>query len=517
MKTHLISIAIVIALCNCCAVAQQLGSIVTVSNANYSCSPSNRVVLVTAHTSNVVVTLPQGNASGQELQITVLDGTFNVTVQKNASDVAIVDPTGATFMGGGSCAAGEAVALLSDGNHTWYVIGSRNIGCANWSTNATTGASTLPSASGVGQMLYWGGSKWNTLAAGESGQVLTGSGAASPTWSSPSSGVPTGGIIAFNSSATQSGFTYLGISESKGTESWTNKSSTGFTARHDFACGVVNGIIYCIGGWNGSSSVNKNEAYDPSSNTWSTKSTTGFTPRWSAASAVVNGKIYVIGGTNGGTNVLSTNEVYDPSTDTWSTVSSTGFTARLDGTGAAVNNQIFVIGGSTTTSYTTAAATNEMYDPSTDTWTTKSATGFTARYQLSSAVYNGIIYAFTGQKPGSVNVLANEAYDPSANTWSTKSTTGLTSRATSAAAVLNGKIFVLGGWASSSYLNTNEAYDPSANTWATQLSTGFTARCSQGMATVNGVIYALGGWNGGNLNTNQAYTTPSTFYWFTKN
>jgi hypothetical protein len=39
-------------------------------------------------------------------------------------------------------------------------------------------------------------------------------------------------------------------------------------ARSEFVCGVKNGEMHVVGGWNGNRHINTEEAYDPNSNTW---------------------------------------------------------------------------------------------------------------------------------------------------------------------------------------------------------------------------------------------------------
>lgn len=134
------------------------GSIVT-RTSDYVCVPSNRLIIVDASTSSVTITLPSANASGQQMEVLVKDGTNNVTVVAGGTNV-IVDPSGGTKMGGqafSSCAAGEAVQLESDGIGTWYVIMARNNACSNWVSNAppATATAQVPPGTGSGQLNYW--------------------------------------------------------------------------------------------------------------------------------------------------------------------------------------------------------------------------------------------------------------------------------------------------------------------------------------------------------------------------
>jgi len=85
--------------------------------------------------------------------------------------------------------------------------------------------------------------------------------------------------------------------------------------------GVVNGIIYVIGGRTDTFASTVNEAYDPATNTWSTKASMP-TGRLIPASAVVNDIIYVIGGQTDSTTWTNVNQAYDPATNTWSSKAS---------------------------------------------------------------------------------------------------------------------------------------------------------------------------------------------------
>jgi N-acetylneuraminic acid mutarotase len=61
------------------------------------------------------------------------------------------------------------------------------------------------------------------------------------------------------------------------------------------------------------------EAYDPATNTWTTKAPMP-TARWELGSGVVDGILYAIGGLND--QYLSTVEAYDPAAGTWTTKAS---------------------------------------------------------------------------------------------------------------------------------------------------------------------------------------------------
>jgi len=109
--------------------------------------------------------------------------------------------------------------------------------------------------------------------------------------------------------------------------------------------------------------------------------------------------------------------------------------------------------------YTTAAvATNEEYDPATNTWTAKAAMP-TARYDLAAAAPgNGRLYAVGGYT-GSAIVATNEEYDPATNTWTAKAAMPTARYYLAAAAPGNGRLYAVGGFAGSAPVAANEEYD----------------------------------------------------------
>jgi N-acetylneuraminic acid mutarotase len=195
--------------------------------------------------------------------------------------------------------------------------------------------------------------------------------------------------------------------------------------------------------------------------------------------AVVNGKIYAIGGSSrsggGGTRngpllvtggVIGTNEEYDPATDTW-TFKKPMPTPRDVFAIVAYQNKIYCIGGYTSNG--SVIGVNEVYDPVTDKWENKNPMP-TARGWLQANVINGKIYLIGGYVPDnsafgfSISAL-NEVYDPATDSWTTKSPIPV---ATSdyPSAVVNNKIYITGGLSSSPQSNLNQIYDAETDTWS---------------------------------------------------
>lgn len=96
-------------------------------------------------------------------------------------------------------------------------------------------------------------------------------------------------------------------------------------------------------------------------------------PRWAFAVETADGRIYAIGGADGVGSPLSQSfpvEVYDPSTDTWTSGAPLPTPRCGLGTGA-LDGKIYAIGGRASVSGSAHYATVEVYDPATDSWSRK--------------------------------------------------------------------------------------------------------------------------------------------------
>jgi len=259
---------------------------------------------------------------------------------------------------------------------------------------------------------------------------------------------------------------------------------------------------------------------------WREGDTTGFTPRFALTSAVLNGKIYVMGGNESGKITPGVNnsnrlEMYDPSSNSWTTPKTTGtFTPRQYLGSAAVQGKIYIIGG------TGGANGNEqdkveIFDPLYNSLA-PAAKMPTARSALTIAVIKDKIYAIGGINPlvsatGFLSTL--EVFDPLAGasgTWSTPVTAGwFHPMARTTSAVVNDKIYVIGGYDGFSTLDSVFVFDPASNSWTALVTTGyFTPRQRLTSSVLNNKIYVFGGEddNGNPLDTVEVFD-PANNSW----
>ncbi len=108
---------------------------------------------------------------------------------------------------------------------------------------------------------------------------------------------------------------------------------------------MINGKIYVIGGMANWQANNGVWEYDPDKETWTQKSNMP-TIRDALTADVIDGKIYCIGGFNWAISqtALSTFDVYDPINDKWETTKNMPFSIGYQSS-AVVNNRIYQIGG----------------------------------------------------------------------------------------------------------------------------------------------------------------------------
>lgn len=271
------------------------------------------------------------------------------------------------------------------------------------------------------------------------------------------------------------------------------------TARANVAAGVINGLIYVVGGCCGYTSAN--EAYDPAHNTWSSKAPMPIAVAFEGTEgAVVNGILYLIGGNASGF-CTPANQAYNPATDSWAILASMP-TPRCHLAVVALNGLVYAIGG-TNTSGSFWYSNVEVYNPATNSWSAAAAMP-TPRSGLAAGVLNGLVYVAGGSNPTTLATV--EAYNPATNSWSTQ-TSMSTARSDLGVGVLGGKLYAIGGAdATGTRLRTNEAFDPASGTWSAQAGMP-TARSGFGVGVVTALnaLYALAGYNGAVLANNEAF------------
>jgi N-acetylneuraminic acid mutarotase len=257
---------------------------------------------------------------------------------------------------------------------------------------------------------------------------------------------------------------------------------------------ALNGKMYVMGGWADGKAAGVNYEYNPTTDTW-TKKQPMPRPAHHAALAAANGKIYVMGGfvppkdsaipVGGAWEPIDNAWEYDPTADSWKSLPPLPG-KRGSALAAEVGGKIYVIGGATTadgakdpffTFFGPAKvlATNEVYDPRTNKWESRTPMSVARNHAFGAAV-NGKIYVIGGRTGhgfilSATNTDVVEEYNPVSNSWSAPKERMPTARSGGAFGTDGRRIYVAGGEVTTTALvgafRAIEAYDTITNSWMT--------------------------------------------------
>ncbi len=270
---------------------------------------------------------------------------------------------------------------------------------------------------------------------------------------------------------------------------WETKASM-HKARIGLGAATVNDKIYAIGGLGdvtgvGYTSLDINEEYNAVTDSWIYRAPMS-TPRYGFAITVWQNKIYCIGGKppnrqeSPSATATDVNEVYDPTTDTW-TILKPMPTARMNAQANVVNGKIYLMGGRILDIPDSMTYNlNEVYDPLTDSWSIKTPMPISAA-TTASTVVDDKIYIFAQG--------LNMIYDPQNDSWS-YGTSPLSNNSAIAGATTGNfapkQIYVFSD-------QKVQSYDPKTDSW--NVST-LTSKCNfySALAILDDKFYVLGGF-----------------------
>jgi N-acetylneuraminic acid mutarotase len=257
-------------------------------------------------------------------------------------------------------------------------------------------------------------------------------------------------------------------------------------ARDQFAGGVIDGKIYVFGGNGNPGGVNlkSTEACDLETGVWSFRADNEHNGGWGVeelTAAVVQGKLYVFGAyggiaPDGYSGVFNFNEMYDPTTNMWTTLAQKPTTVAA-GPAAVYNNEIYIFGGyfdseNPAQDHDTYQVV-ECYDPDSDSW--RYVTDMPSVTEVHAvAVVDSKAYVIGGYSESLSSIVSDVvSFDFETGQWQTEGYAPLPSPLafsySSAAPVVGGKIYLVGGVAGDPEDNwaVRDVYifDPVANTW----------------------------------------------------
>ncbi|TKC43150.1 hypothetical protein EI555_006198 [Monodon monoceros] len=250
------------------------------------------------------------------------------------------------------------------------------------------------------------------------------------------------------------------------------------------------GLVFAVGGFNGSLRVRTVDSYDPVKDQWT--SVANMRDRRSTlGAAVLNGLLYAVGGFDGSTgnfllSFLHCSEV---------------FTLLIHIRNLRCSALCFITGLSSVEAYNIKS--NEWFHV---------APMNTRRSSVGVAVVGGLLYAVGGYDGASRQCLSTvECYSATANEW-TYIAEMSTRRSGAGVGVLNNLLYAVGGHDGPLVRKSVEVYDPATNTWR-QVADMNMCRRNAGVCAVNGLLYVVGGDDGSCNLASVEYYNPTTDKW----
>jgi len=229
---------------------------------------------------------------------------------------------------------------------------------------------------------------------------------------------------------------------------------------------LVSGKVLSIGGVDSNNNVLASvEVYSPGPGTWILTGSMKEARELFPAVVLTSGRVLVSGGCTSSTcsTVLAGAELYDPTTGTWSSAGSLSV-ARFGHTATLLQSgKVLVAGGCTASTCSTDTAVSELYDPTSNTWSTTGNLNTARSYHTAVRLKTGKVLAIGGYT--GTSSTSCELYDPSTGTWSNAANTNSARLFNATTLLPDGKVLVTGGAISRFAWSSAELYDPSANTW----------------------------------------------------
>ncbi|XP_076811848.1 kelch-like protein 23 [Clavelina lepadiformis] len=189
---------------------------------------------------------------------------------------------------------------------------------------------------------------------------------------------------------------------------WDNNVPSMGEKRSAFASALLDGLVYCAGGYNGTNRLSSCESYNPEERKWSSIRNMN-KKRTYHALVSARGLLYALGGYDCDDYDFRTNtaECYDPRNGKWEYIPPMK-TCRDELTAVVLKNEIYAIGRDGGSNHLSSV---EKYNLDTKTWIDVASTN-EERNGGSACVVDGLIWVFGGEDAETV-----EFYDPATNKW----------------------------------------------------------------------------------------------------
>jgi hypothetical protein len=125
------------------------------------------------------------------------------------------------------------------------------------------------------------------------------------------------------------------------------------------------------------------------------------------------------------------------------------------------SGKVLVTGGCTASACSTDTAVSELYDPTSNTWSTTGSLNTARYFHTVVLLKTGKVLAIGGSGP----LTSSELYSPTTGTWTNAASTSAGRYLNTTTLLSDGKVLAAGGANGKYPVNSAEIYDPTANTW----------------------------------------------------
>jgi len=299
---------------------------------------------------------------------------------------------------------------------------------------------------------------------------------------------------------------------------------------------LPNGNALAVSSWGPNETpINTAEVYNPHTGMWTATGKTIIDSYGSAVVLLSDGRVLVAGGESIAANrTLSSAELYDPRTNAW--IATGSMLTAHSSVGILLRNGLVLVAGGCATwikdvGCTTLTRRSELYDSRTGRWT---ATGSMVTPRLGNTLTllpDGRVLAAGGcqnvASNGSCTTIAASAelYDAHTGTWSQTGSMDTLRYDHTATLLPNGKVLIVGGCNSAQYvyacaqsLATTELYDSHTGTWTTASSMTRPRASHTATLLPTGQVLVAGGYttccyNSAPTNTSAELYDPAAGTW----
>ena len=306
-----------------------------------------------------------------------------------------------------------------------------------------------------------------------------------------------------------------------GTSSWISAGSMATARFADTATLLNNGNVLAAGGtsnnqWGGY--LSSAELFNPITNAWSAAASMA-SPRYAPAAALLpNGKVLLAGGRNPGAlgDELASAELYDATTNTWSSAGSMAYPRETETATVLNNGLVLIAGGYGVVTFQSGHSIGpltqaELYNPSTNTWSAAGSMTAGRESQTATLLNNGQVLVTGGYGNGYLS--SAELYDPTSNSWYNVTPMTFARFGQTATLLPNGQVLVVGGYSSNGILASAELYNPISSTWTPAASMATPRYLHTATLLTSGEVLVAGGQGpNGDLSSAELYD-PATNTW----